>query len=285
MTPMEEHRMTGYKTIEFISDGHLAYLTLNRPERLNALTDELESEIRSALLEFDLDDSLWVLIIHGAGRAFCAGVDVKEHSSFSFAVDDATRQARALAASRDGHVGGAQHLRGTGGEGWLGRTANYKPVIAAVHGYALGGGAHLAAECDLIVAAEDARFAISETTAGMSGSRTWAKIKTFMPTKLASEMLITGRRVEAAELYRHGLINRLVPEGEHLAAAEALAREVLKAPPLATRDAVRVTRKQWVGLATQLDEQMQLSRLDRTEDFREANRAFAEKRQPEFHAR
>ncbi|MER7363939.1 enoyl-CoA hydratase/isomerase family protein [Nonomuraea wenchangensis] len=277
--------MTAYKTIEFTTDGRLAYLKLNRPERLNALSDTLESEIRTALLEFDLDDDLWVLIIHGEGRAFCAGLDVKEHSSFSFGDDDETRRAKALEAVRDGHVGGAQHLRGTGGEGWLGRTANYKPVIAAVHGYVLGGGAHLAAECDLVVAAEDAEFAISETTTGMSGSRTWAKIKTFMPSKMASEMLITGRRIKAGELHRLGLINRLVPAGEHLKAAEELAREVLKAPPLATRDAVRVTRKQWVPLATTLDEQMQLSRLDLTEDFREAGRAFAEKRAPQFKAR
>ncbi|MCG2621300.1 enoyl-CoA hydratase-related protein [Arthrobacter sp. I2-34] len=275
---------TNYQTIEFTNDGRIAYLKLNRPERLNALSDQLESEIRTALMEFDLDDRLWVLIIHGEGKAFCAGLDVKEHSSFSFGSDDQTRSEKALAALRAGHLGGAQHLRGTGGEGWLGRTANYKPVIAAVHGYALGGGAHLAAECDLIVAAEDARFAIAETMTGMSGSRTWAKIKTFMPSKVASEMLITGRRMEAAELYRLGLVNRLVPEGQHLKAAEELAREVLQAPPLATRDAVRVTRKQWVPLATELDEQMQLSRLDLTNDFREANRAFAEKRTPNFQA-
>lgn len=277
--------MTNYETVEFTSKGRLAYLKLNRPERHNAMTDQMESEMRAALLEFDLTDDLWVLIIHGAGDSFCAGVDVREHSSFAFGVDDETRRQRAIDAMKNGHIGGAQHVRGTGGEGWLGRTANYKPIIAAVHGYALGGGAHLAAECDLMVVAEDARVAISETTAGMSGSRTWAKINTFMPSKIASEMLITGRKVEGAELYRMGLANRLVPTGEHLAAAEKLAEEVLAVPPLATRDAVRVTRKQWVPVATVLDEQMQLSHLERTEDFREANRAFAEKRKPSFQAR
>jgi enoyl-CoA hydratase/carnithine racemase len=98
-------------------------------------------------------------------------------------------------------------------------------------------------------------------------------------------MLILGRKMEAAELHRLGFINRLVPNGDHLKAAEELAAEVLKVPPLATRDAVRVTRKQWVALATSLDEQMQLSRLDLSEDFAEANRAFAEKRPPQFKAR
>lgn len=277
--------MTAYETIELTSVGKLAYLKLNRPDQHNALTDTMESEVRRALLEFDLDDDLWVLIIHGEGRSFCAGIDVKQHSSLGFENDDKARRKQALEAMRQGHVGGAQHLRGTGGEGWLGRTANYKPVIAAVHGYALGGGAHLAAECDLMVVAESTRMAITETTIGMSGSRTWAKIKTFMPSKLASEMLITGRRIEGEELYRLGLANRLAADGEHLKVAEELAELVLAAPPLATRDAVRVTRKQWVPVATALDEQMQLSRLDLTEDFREAGQAFAEKRKPVFQAR
>lgn len=277
--------MTDFQTINFTRKGRVAYLELNRPERHNAFTDLMESEMRLALMEFDLDEDLWVLILHGAGKSFCAGVDVKEHSSFGFGGTDSERAKNALEALRAGHVGGAQHLRGTGGEGWLGRTANYKPVIVAVHGYALGGGAHLAAECDLMVVADTARVAITETTAGMSGSRTWAKIKTFMPAKLASEMLITGRQIEGAELYRLGLANRLTTEDKMLEVAEELAAEILKAPPLATRDAVRVTRKQWVPIATALDEQMQLSRLDKTEDFAEYGRAFAEKRKPEYKAR
>ena len=168
--------MTTYETIDFTSNGRLAYLKLNRPERHNAMTDTMESEVRAALLEFDLDDDLWVLIIHGAGDSFCAGIDVKEHSSMGFGHDEQARKKQAVESMRQGHIGGAQHLRGTGGEGWLGRTANYKPVIGAVHGYALGGGAHLAAECDLLVVAESTRMAITETTMGMSGSRTWAKI-------------------------------------------------------------------------------------------------------------
>jgi enoyl-CoA hydratase/carnithine racemase len=278
--------MSQYATVNYTTKDRLAYLELNRPESLNALNDQLESEIRSALREFDLDESVWVLIIHGAGRAFCAGLDVKTHSSFAFeAGGDEQRAQAGLQAARNDVLGGAQHLLGTGGEGWMGRTANYKPVIAAVHGYALGGGTHIVAECDLVVASTDAKFAISETTTGMSGARTWAKLKTFMPSKIASEMLITGRKVEAAELYRTGFINRLVEPGEHLRAAEELAEQVLSAPPLATRDAVRVTRKQWVSLATELDEQIQLGRLHATEDFAEAGRAFVEHRRPVFHAR
>lgn len=274
-----------YETITYERKERLAYLMFNRAEAMNTLSNQMEAEIREALLEFDLDDEAWVLIIHAAGKHFCAGVDLSQHSSFILNAEEKDRQAGAVAAMKQGHVGGAQHLRGTGGEGWMGRTANYKPVIAAVQGYALAGGAHLAAECDMVVASEDAQFGITETVRGMSGSRTWVKMNTFMPSKIASEMLITGRRFPAAELYRTGFINRLVPNGEQLKAAEELAALVLAVPPLAARDGVRATRKQWVNKATDLDYHMQLSRLDLTEDFAEAGRAFKEKRKPVFKAR
>jgi len=277
--------MNDYATIKYERKGRVAYLMFNRPEALNTMTDQLELEVRTALLEFDLDDEAWVLILHGAGKHFCAGVDLKTHGSFALAKDDAARQAGEVDAIRRGAIGPAQHLKGTGGEGWMGRTINYKPVIAAVQGYALGGGAHIAAECDLIVASEDAQFAISETTRGMSGSRTWVKIRTFMPSKVANEMLITGARTPASELYRLGLINRLVPNGTHLQAAEELAEKVLLAPPLATRDAVRVSRRLWIAQATQLDHEMQLTKLHASEDFAEAGRAFVEKRKPNYQAK
>jgi enoyl-CoA hydratase/carnithine racemase len=277
--------LSNYQTVKYERRGRIAYLMLNRPEALNTMTDQLEQEVRDALLEFDLDEAAWILILHGAGRCFCAGVDLKTHGSFALAKDDEAREAGQVEAVRKGATGPGQHLKGTGGEGWMGRTINYKPVIAAVHGYALGGGAHIAAECDLIVASEDATFAISETARGMSGSRTWAKIRTFMPSKVANEMLLTGARMPAAELYRLGLINRLVPPGQHLQAAEELADKVLQAPPLAVRDGVRVSRRLWVGHATQLDHEMQLTRLHETEDFAEAGRAFVEKRKPDYKAR
>jgi enoyl-CoA hydratase/carnithine racemase len=277
--------MSSYETIKFEVRDRVAYLEFNRPAALNTLTNQMETEIREALLEYDLNEDAWVLILHGAGKAFCAGVDLRSHTSFNIDKTETDRSALELGALKSGHQGGAQHLRGTGGEGWLGRTINYKPVIGAVHGYALGGGAHIAAECDLLVVAQDTQMAISETTVGMSGSRTWAKIKTFMPGKLASEMLLTGRRVSGDELFRAGLANRLAETGKHVEVAEELAKLVLAAPPLAVRDGVRVTRKQWVNLATDLDMQIQLTKLHLTEDFKEAGRAFAEKRKPVFKAR
>jgi len=143
----------------------------------------------------------------------------------------------------------------------------------------------VAAECDLIVASEDAQFGITETKRGLPGSRVWAKLNAFMPSKIVTEMMITGEPVEAAELYRLGLINRLVPTGEHLTAAEELAEKVLKSPPLATRAAVKLTRRQWVQPGADADMQMLPLKLHLTEDFKEASQSFVEKRAPEYHAR
>ena len=189
----------------------------NRPHVLNAANHQFEEDLREALLEFDTDEEAWVGIIHGAGRAFCAGADIKQRFV------ELTPQER---SRRD---------QGPNPEGYLGRTANWKPMIAAVHGYALGTGIVIASECDMIVASEEAKFGITETRRGLAGGRIWAKVNAFMPSKIASEMVITGEPVEAAELYRLGLINRLVPTGFHLSAAEALAEKVLKAAPLHPR--------------------------------------------------
>ncbi len=276
--------MGSYSDIRYFVRDKVAYLEINRPP-LNTLTNQTVDEVNEALLEFDLDDDAWVLIFYGAGQCFTAGADLKSFSAF--AVDKTADEKRAgeVAALKAGHKSGSMHLRGTGGEGLLGRTINYKPVIGAVHGYALGAGAHWAAECDLLVVAEDTQLAITETTRGMSGARTWAKIKTFMPSKFATEMLITGRRVTGRELCDHGFANRLCEPGRQVEVAEELAQLVLAAPPLAVRDGVRVSRKQWVNISTDYDMQIQLSRLHETEDFKEAGRAFAEKRKPVFRAR
>jgi enoyl-CoA hydratase/carnithine racemase len=277
--------MSQYETVNYHLRDRIAYLELNRPKALNAVTNQMVDEINAALLEFDLDDNAWVLIFHGAGKCFTAGADLKSFTAFAVDKSDDEKRAGEIAALKAGHKSGSMNLRGTGGEGLLGRTINYKPVIGAVHGYALGAGAHWSAECDLLVVAQDTQLAITETTRGMSGARTWAKIKTFMPSKFSTEMLITGRRVTGKELYEHGFANRLAENGKHLEVAEELAQRVLEAPPLAVRDGVRVSRKQWVNISADYDMQIQLTRLHLTEDYKEAGRAFAEKRKPLFNAR
>ncbi|HIN24650.1 MAG TPA: enoyl-CoA hydratase/isomerase family protein [Dehalococcoidia bacterium] len=259
--------ITEYGTMMYKRLGKTAYIMFNRPQALNAVNDQFEEDLHSALLEFDLDDEAWVAIIHGAGRSFCAGADIKQRFVAMTPEQSARRE------------------RGPNPEGYMGRAINWKPVIAAVHGYALGAGIVIAAESDMIVASEDAKFGITETRRGLPGGRIWAKVNAFMPSKIASEMVITGEHIDAAELYRLGLINRLVPTGEHVSAAEELAEKVLKSPPLATRAAVKLTRRQWVQTGADADMQMLPLKLHLTEDFKEASQSFVEKRAPEYHAR
>ncbi len=259
--------MTEYETMVYRRKDKTGYIKFNRPQSLNAVNDQFDSDFHDALLEFDTDEEAWVAIIHGEGRSFCAGADVKQRF-----VDMPAQQM----ASRE---------RGSSAESYLGRSINWKPVIAAVHGYALGAGILIAAECDLIVASEEAQFGLTETKRGLPGGRVWAKLNAFMPSKVASEMIITGEPVSASELYRLGFINRLVPTGRHLEAAEELAQKVLKAPPLASRAGVRVTRRQWVQPSFEADLYSQALKLHHTEDFKESSRSFVEKRPPVYHAR
>lgn len=259
--------MTEYATMTYERKERVGYLMFNRPQALNAVNAQFEADLHEALLEFDMDDDAWVGIIYGAGRAFCAGADIKQRFVAMTPRESALRE------------------RGPNPEGYLGRSINWKPVIAAVHGYALGAGIVIAAEADLIVASEDARFGITETRRGLAGGRIWAKVNAFMPSKIASEMVITGEPVEAAELYRLGLINRLAPIGYHLSVAEALAQKVLQAPPLASRAAVKLTRRQWVQTGAEADMQLLPLKLHLSEDFQEASRSFVEKRPPEYQAR
>ena len=259
--------MAEYETMTYERKGRIAYIMFNRPGSLNAMNDQLESDLAAAYLEFDADEEAWVAILHGTGRCFCAGADIKQ--SFT------GRTAQQLAAQ----------ARGRSPESYLGRAINWKPVIAAVHGYALGGGTSVAAECDLIVASEETMFGITETKRGLPGGRVWAKVGAFMPSKIATEMLITGEQIGAPELYRLGFINCLVPTGQHLEAAEELAQKVLKTPPLASRAGVRLSRRQWVQTSGDADMYIQPLKLQLSEDFAESSKSFVEKRAPEYHAR
>lgn len=258
--------MATYETINYRREGRIGYLTLNRPSSFNAVNDQLEADLLAAAQEFDLDDDAWIAILHGAGQYFCAGADVKQR----------------FHRSREERL--RKMTRGTSPEGYLGRAANWKPIIAAVHGYALGAGCSIAAESDLIVASEDAQFGITETKRGIPGARVWAKMQ-FCMGKIAAEMLLTGEPYPASELYRLGFINRLVPTGKHLEGAKELAEKVLKAPPLAVRAGVRMLRWQWTKAAAEADLYDHALRLHLTEDFEESARSFVEKRQPVYRGR
>lgn len=261
-----------YETILYETRGQVAYITLNRPRILNAYNDTMGDELLQAHRDFDQNDDLHVLIISGAGRAFCSGADVRQ------------RQLRPLDEMK--RIGGpAGGIKPAGGLLGLGQTVNWKPVIAAVHGYALGAGFGLAMASDIIVAAEGTKFQIREVQRGIAGAQHWATTWFWGGGRFATEIALTGRYFSAEEAAQFGIVNRVVPEEQLLTAAEAVAQEILANPPLSVRANVRVSR--W--FARRMEEECVYYtgglRLHLTEDFRESALAFMEKRPAHFKGR
>jgi enoyl-CoA hydratase/carnithine racemase len=258
-----------YETIVYEKKDRIAHITLNRPRILNAYNDTMGDELLQAHRDFDQDDTLHVLIISGAGRAFCSGADVKQ------------RQLRPLEEMR--RIGGpAGGIKPAGGLLGIGQTVNWKPIIAAVHGYALGIGFALAMACDLIVAAAGSKFQIREVQRGIAGAQHWATTWFWGGGRFATEIALTGRYFSAEEAGQFGIVNRVVPQDQLLAEAERLAEEIMANPPLSVRANVRVSR--W--FARRMEEECTYYTgglgLHLTEDFRESAQAFIEKRPPVF---
>ena len=255
--------MSNYQYILVERDERVGIVTLNRPKELNALNTDLVGELADAMEEFDRDDEIRCIVLTGAGeRAFAAGADIKEMSNKS---------------PIDMLLGGF--------ENWNRIRRIKTPVIAAVGGYALGGGCELAMHCDMIVASENAQFGQPEIKLGIipGAGGTQRLARTFGKYR-AMEMVLTGANFTAQEMADHGLVNRVVPKGEHLSEALKLAKTVAAQAPLAARlakDAVlaafETTLEQ--GLA---NERKNFFLLFASEDMREGTRAFIEKRKADF---
>ena len=244
-------------------EGGIATLTLNRPGKLNAFDDEQVIRLRDALRRFDGDETANVAIITGAGRAFSSGADVHQ---------------RQLRKREELERFGGPQAPGANASDLLTRAVNWKPVVAAVHGYALGLALGLMLECDLIVAEQGARFQITEVSRGLGGARHWGLMQLRSGGALANEVAITGRFFTAEEALTAGIINRVAPTGEYLSAARDLACEILNNPPLSVRASVRTRRWYMETLSREITMQMQPMKLYLSEDFQEAARAFAAKR-------
>src|SRR5207248_347903 len=176
-------------------------------------------------------------------------------------------------------LGGPQ-VRGTNSADLLTRSVNWKPVIAAVHGYVLGLALGLTLECDLIVAAEGTRFQLTETSRGLGASRYWALFQYRAAGAFGDEVALTGRFFTAEEAFQAGIVNRLAPPDKHMEVARELAMQVAKNPPLSVRTTVRTRRWYMQRLTREAQFIAEPFRLYLTEDFQEAARAFAEKRPP-----
>lgn len=251
--------------VEYACADRIATITFNRPEKLNAFNDDMVRALAEALRRFDLDPAAEVAILQGRGRAFSSGADVHQ------------RQLRSREAFEA--LGGPQ-ARDANSADLFTRAVNWKPVIAAPHGYVLGLAVGIVMESDLVVAASGTRFQITETPRGLGGARYWALLNMRGAGAFAAEVALTGRFFTAEEALAAGVINRLAPEGRHLEAARELALEVARNPPLSVRATVRTRRWYMEQLSREVMMMNAPLKLYLSEDFQEAARAFAEKRRP-----
>lgn len=264
-----------YQTILYEVKNHIGYITLNRPEVMNAINYQMSGEILDACEQVKRDPEVRVVIWTGAGdKAFCTGLDLKERAKEA---DETTlfdkRRSRNQPRIHSHHQAVA---------------AIDKPTIAAVRGWTVAGGLELALACDIRVAAEDAKLGMMEVRRGrLGGAGGTQRLPRLIGTAKALEICLTGEPVDAAEAYRIGLVNRVVPGDRLMAAAEEIAGKICLGAPLSL---IAIKEAITKGVELPLEEGLRLESdlamlLSTTEDQKEGSRAFAEKRPPQWKGR
>jgi enoyl-CoA hydratase len=252
-----------YEMILTESRGRVGLITLNRPQALNALNHQLMREVMDALESFDKNDTIGAMVITGNEKAFAAGADIKEMAEKTIE----------QMMDRD-HVAVFGRIR-----------TIRKPVIAAVSGWALGGGCEVALSCDMIVASESAQFGQPEINIGViPGAGGTQRLARSVGKAIAMEMILNDRRLTAQEARQFGLVNRVVPVKGYLEEAIQLAEEIAARAPLAVRAAKRMINQSFERTLTEglAAEKQEFYNLFASEDQKEGMQAFIEKRKPEW---
>ena len=252
-----------YETILVERRGRVGLVTLNRPKALNALNAQVIGEIEAALSDLDADDAIAAMVVTGSDKAFAAGADIKEMLEKDFA-----------AAVASDFIAPWQKI-----------AQHRKPVIAAVAGYALGGGCELAMMCDLILAADNAKFGQPEINLGtIPGAGGTQRLTRAVGKSKAMEMVLTGRMMEAVEAERAGLVARIVPLAELVDEAVRLGETIAaKSQPIVAmaKDAVNAAYETTLAEGIKVERRVFYGTFA-TDDRREGMTAFAEKRSPNF---
>ena len=253
-------------TVLLESDAGVAVVTLNRPDVHNAVDEATRAQLAAVMATVAADPAIGVVVLTGAGsRAFSAGMDLREFAAAPMSVTARRRQRRARANPLVDFV---------------------KPVIAAVNGLAIGFGLELVLQCDIVIAAENATFALAEVRRGIiPGGGGTQRLARRIGQGRAMEMILTGRTVNAELALLYGLLEYVVPANELMACAQALAREILANAPVAVqlaREAVRRGIEMPLADGLRLEEDL-LAIAMSTQDSREGPQAFAQKRLPQWH--
>jgi enoyl-CoA hydratase/carnithine racemase len=256
--------MADYSTVDFEVRDKVGYVTLNRPEKLNAINHQMIGELFEVFEEVKFNPDIWAMVITGTGRAFSTGHDL---------VEMATTQPVGRHGSATAFYQYLQEL--------------YKPTIAAINGYCLAQGGGIALSCDIRIASDQAQFGWPQVKRGISSTSGPTILCQRIPLNIAMEMLFTGEFIDPKRAMELNLVNKVVPHEQLMDEVEAMVRKIMNNAPLAVRAIKEVGMR---GLNLQMEERVRLAGLisgvvGRSEDSKEGLQAFAEKREPVWKGR